>query len=195
MGIEELAAALRRKGEESCAAIREVAETEMAQLRSGWAEELAAMVEESAAKSARECHGVRERDTAMTRQQVQRLVLEAEAVMAMRLRTLAERLLTRLRGDRYEELFTAMAAALPAADWVAVRVNPADRELAQRLFPGKEIVVEPGITGGLEVATAHGTMTVCDTLDKRLERQWQDLLPKLMGRVYDVALDKSAGAD
>ena len=109
--------------------------------------------------------------------------LEAEQALAGRLYTLAHGTLARLRDDHYAELFAALVAELLPCRWETVRVNPADSELAQASFPGAAIETDDGITGGMEVSAEGGRVRVDNTLDKRLERAWPELLPRLLNAV------------
>lgn len=106
--------------------------------------------------------------------------LEAEKVLAGRLYTLAHGILPRLRDDGYAELFADLVEELLPCQWETVRVNPADSELAKTSFPGVAVETDCGITGGMEVSAEGGRVRVVNTLDKRLERAWPELLPHLL---------------
>jgi len=91
-----------------------------------------------------------------------------------------------LRNEGYANAFAAMASELPPLSWKVVRVNPGDVSLAREHFPDAEIVSDCGISGGMDIATGDGRIRVINTLEKRLERIWEELIPDLM-RENDVS--------
>ena len=186
MGYEELAEALRKEGDASCVRILDEAETEIRAMNDAWDDDLATMTRESLLISAQECSLARERGNAEAARRTGRILLEAENVLAIRLWQRAVSLLPHLRGERYHEQFQIMIRSLPAVGWSRVRVNPGDREQAKTLLPGVEIGDDPSISGGIEAETADGKVMVTDTLEKRLERFWPELLPELMREVQGV---------
>jgi V/A-type H+/Na+-transporting ATPase subunit E len=95
----------------------------------------------------------------------------------------ARAFLAELRDNGDAELFAALEAELLPCQWETVRVNPADAELAEVRFPGARIETDGGITGGLEVAADGGRVRIDNTLEKRLERGWPELLPRLMNAI------------
>ena len=123
---------------------------------------------------------------AEAKRQAALIKLEAENVLAGRLYTLAHGTLAQLRDDRYAELFVALVEELLPCQWQAVRVNPADSELAKASFPGAAIETDKGITGGMEVIAEGGRVRIDNTLEKRLERAWPELLPRLLNAVSRV---------
>lgn len=110
--------------------------------------------------------------------------LRAEEELSHRLYQAALRSLCHLRGERYRDVFAALAHELPPCPWELVKVNPEDRELARESFPDSEIFSESGITGGLEVIAKRGGVRVVNTFEKRLERAWPEMLPEIMKDVY-----------
>ncbi|HEY7746913.1 MAG TPA: hypothetical protein VIA07_11295 [Desulfuromonadales bacterium] len=183
MGTGELLAALRREGERKAAAIRQAAEAEASRLR-----------EESAAGLAMlqaECRQQQEKATAAetgailaeAERAARRVRLAAAENLTERLLALARRLLPGLRTRDYPAIFARLAGELPPAGWETVRVNPADADLAGALFPGARIETDAGICGGLEALTSGGRVQVVNTLEKRLERRWPELLPVLLREI------------
>jgi len=77
-------------------------------------------------------------------------------------------------------VFSRLAAELPPIAWETLRVNPADAEVATRLFPRARIVPDSAICGGMEALAEEGRIRVINTLEKRLERVWPELLPALI---------------
>lgn len=128
------------------------------------------------------------KETAAREQQALRqerlLRLQAEQALAARLLRLARELLPQLRADAGREVFAALAAELPPAEWGELRVHPDDLPLARQLFAGIAISADSRNSGGLEAVTADGGLRVINTLEKRLERLWPHLLPELRKEVY-----------
>lgn len=183
MGYRELMEALSLEGEERIAALRREGEAEEERLRGEAAERLRLRGEEYArrtrgacAEASREILAAAEREGALLR-------LAAEAALAERLLAVARGSLTLLGEGESRELFGFLARELPPVPWERVRVNPADEEEARRLFPGVEVVVDPSLAGGLETVGAGGGLRVDNTLEKRLERGWPELLPRLAADV------------
>jgi V/A-type H+-transporting ATPase subunit E len=85
-----------------------------------------------------------------------------------------------LRDQGYENVFAALVRELPPRRWQVVRVNPADIGIARTYFPDSEIIPDAAITGGLEVMDQDGEIRVTNTLEKRCELAWQELLPELL---------------
>lgn len=189
MGYDELTETLRREGEESRGRIRNEAEGEMAAIRAAWTAEREVMEQDAARAISRECAALTALESAGTRRRVQALLLEAENRMAARLLASALALLPRLRETGYAEALGAIIRALPPAGWRSARVNPADLEQTRSLLPGVEVLPDPSITGGIEVETADDRLRVSDTLEKRLERYWPELVPELMGKLRGVVDD------
>lgn len=179
MSKEQLLAALEREGERLLAVRRAAADAELSQLRLEHEADLAGR------RAAAEQHWQVEAD-ALQRQraaQAARLArqqrLEAESRLAGRLRTLAAELLPEL-ACASATCLTRLAAELPRLAWQEVRVHPRDRDAAQRLFPEAGIVEDATLCGGLAVTTPAGRIHIDNTLEKRLERLWDDLLPLLV---------------
>jgi vacuolar-type H+-ATPase subunit E/Vma4 len=59
-------------------------------------------------------------------------------------------------------------------------VHPDDVERAKTCFPNAEITAMEEISGGLEVTSDDGLVTVVNTCEKRLERAWESLLPEMI---------------
>lgn len=183
MGYRELIDSLRRGGEEKVQAIRQATEAEAARIEAEHAARIEALRDAYArrqqaamAAQARDLLAEAEREGGMVR-------LEAENVLAGRLYLVARALLAELREQEGAGLFAALAAELLPCQWETVRVNPADAELAKVRFPQARIESDDGITGGLEVAAEGGRVRIDNTLEKRLERGWPELLPRLMNAI------------
>lgn len=192
MGYRELVEALRVEGEEKAAALRRNAEEEEGRLKEEAAKRLRLLREEYArrtdgarAAAAREVLAVAERKARLLR-------LAAQEALAERLLRVARDSLSLVRERGGDELFASLARELPPIVWEEVRVNPADEESARRFFPGAEVVTDDAIAGGMEVVGEEGGLRVVNTLEKRLERGWPELLPLLAADIYREAGDGGA---
>ncbi|ALC14888.1 V-type ATP synthase subunit E [Desulfuromonas soudanensis] len=194
MSQRELLAALQQEGEARIAALWQEAEMEAEALRAENAGRLEALETGMRAALEEEKEEARRPILAQAAATVQRLTLAAEERVAQRLRTLAEEHLPQLRTGPYAETFAALVAELPAAAWARVALHPDDREKGASSFPGALLRSDPAIAGGVEVETAGGEIRVVNTLDKRLERAWPELLPVLMKEVRR-ALDRPGTAE
>lgn len=184
MGHESLLQALRRKGEEKAREIWERAEVEAARLRA----EAARQIKERRSRAGREqAEAAAEVSRSLRREaerQVQALRLEVRNVLADRLHQAAKETLVQLRGRNYPELYATLAEELPPFSWSRVRVNPADEDLARKYFPEAEIVCDPNISAGMEVEGDQGRIRLDNTLEKRLERAWERILPALLEDLF-----------
>ncbi len=184
MSSRELIDSLRRSGDEKIRSIRREAEQEaeairtaesarIGELRRRYADQLSAATGEEAIRALAEA-GNRARA----------LRLEAEKVLSERLLSASRAALQQLRDARYPALFEKMVLELPSLAWNLVRVNPADVSLARKYFPTAEIVPVETISGGVDVTIRDGTIRVINTLEKRLERAWSELLPPMVKDAY-----------
>ena len=65
-------------------------------------------------------------------------------------------------------------------------MNPDDAGSAQISFPGADIIPDERISGGMDVITGDNSVRVINTLEKRLDRAWDDILPDLMKEYYEA---------
>jgi len=140
---------------------------------------------------------------AATREFTHAAVVEAErearkirmamtTALADRLHTLARAALPQFRDGSYGELFAALATELPSRQWQRVTINPADQSLAQVCFPQAQVVCDPHIDGGMDVAAEEDRIRISNTLETRLEAAWPDLLPDLMRTIFQECDDSHA---
>lgn len=113
------------------------------------------------------------------------LTIEDEALrrLSERLYALALNLLVKLREQDYKAVFAALVREVPAIDWEWVQVSPQDTKLAGSFFPGAEVKIDPLITGGFVAGTDGGRYQVVNTLERRLEKGWQAMLPLLLQQI------------
>ena len=180
MGQPELEAALRRDGENQARAIWQSVEAEAGQLRQETAQTLDLQRQSVAARREGEIAALHEAALAKARKQAQTSRLTAENRLAQRLKSLASGLLEELALAGGEKLFLALAAEIPAYPWQRVKVHRRDEPVARATFPTAEILAGEGISAGLEVQSEDGRIQVINTLEKRLEHLWAELLPELL---------------
>jgi vacuolar-type H+-ATPase subunit E/Vma4 len=114
-----------------------------------------------------------------------RLINIAEDLrLSERLYMISHSSLRKLRNHDYKGSFRNMATELPPLVWKTVRVNPEDAGIAREHFPEAGIITDDSISGGMDVMTDDGKIRVNNTLEKRLERAWGDILPHIMKEFY-----------
>lgn len=92
----------------------------------------------------------------------------------------------RLQGEEAIRRLRQEAEAKVREQRAAAEVHPDDQGLARAALPQALIVGDRRITGGLAVKGQGGRMRVDNTLAKRLERAWPELLPKLLSELGQV---------
>ena len=187
MGVEELLTALRSEGEKRAGVIRQEAEAEAARLKDEAAAGLVRLKEEFQREQAKVIAAAERDILAEAECTARRIRLVGTEKLAERLYDLALRLLPRLREKDYPKLFSCLVAELPSAEWESIRVNPADAEIAGYFFPKARIVPDAAISGGMEALAAGERVRVINTLEKRLERGWPELLPVLLEEIENGA--------
>ena len=183
MGYRELTDALLSEGDEKVRQVWQATEAEADRIRGEAAVRIRKLQDDYRLRQETATAAQTSIILAEAERQAALIRLEAEKALAGRLYTLAHGTLPRLRDDHYAELFSALAAELLPCRWETVRVNPADGGLAQASFPGAAIEPDGGISGGMVVVAEGGKVRVDNTLDKRLERAWPELLPRLLNAV------------
>ena len=180
MGSEELLAALRSEGEKKAELIRQETEAEAARLKNEAAASLGRLRNELQQEQARTIAAEESAILAEAERAARRTRLAAVEKLAEKLYQMARGLLPRLRGKEYSATFGLLAAELPPIEWQTLRVNPADAGIAAALFPRARIVPDTAISGGMEALAEDGRIRIINTLEKRLERGWPELLPALI---------------
>lgn len=194
MGRRQLIEALRKEGEEKCAAIRREAEAEAERVRSAAEAEIGRLREKFARRQAEACAAETAAILAEAASRGRLIRLAADNALVERLYELACRSLPQVREEGYGELFAALAEELPSRRWERVRVNPADEGMARDRFPAAAVVADAAVSGGLEAIGEGEWLRVINTLEKRLERGWPEMLPELVRDVYrECGAEPSAG--
>lgn len=195
MGREALLEALRQEGERALANLRQAHAAEVVQ------REAAAQQRRDALRAAAErdwqqaAAAERQRCQAVGRRQACALMLNGENALVERLHHQAATLLPEVASRDPADLLAACAAELPKLVWTRVRVAPRDEEVAARLFPTAEILPDPALSGGVVAETADGRIRIDNSLEKRLERCWDDLLPELLAALERGGDDAAAATD
>lgn len=189
-----LIGALRRKGERDAESLWEEARAR-AQARKDDAarslEEQRRQIDSEIAATAAEFERAA---VAEAQRAARRIHMQASTALAGRLFRLACASLPRFRQERYEQLFAALAAELPARTWQRVRVNPADQRLAAARFAPAQVESDEAIVGGIEVEAEDGRMRISNTLQARLQTAWPDILPRLIHHICAEAADEPSVA-
>jgi len=129
--------------------------------------------------------GKRTEDALSEAEKKARLINIAEDLrLSERLYRISHASLRKLRNRDYQDSFRIMAEELPPLPWKTVRVNPEDSGIARDYFPEAGIITDDNISGGMDVMTDNGKIRVINTLEKRLERAWRDILPHIMKEFY-----------
>ncbi len=183
MGKDELKKALIDEAEEHIRALWAAAEAEIDGLRG----QVALQREEQAAKTARQLEkAVAELRTACHQQAVEeerRAILEAETDLAERMLGLARTLLPQMIAANRGFWLKCLVEELPDHPWEEVRVSPSDLDQAVELFPDAQVIPEEALAGGVIVTAGGGRLRVDNSLEKRLERRWPEILPTLFAEI------------
>ena len=180
MGSEHLLTALRCEGEKKAEIIRQEAAAAADRLKNEAGAGLARVREKFSREQARAIAAEESAILAEAERTARRLWLAAVEDLAGRLFELAQGLLPSLREKEYPEIFSLLVGELSPLEWETVRVNPDDAALAARHFPRARIIPEPAIRGGMATLAAGGLIEINNTLEKRLERGWPELLPVII---------------
>lgn len=183
MGCQELIDSLYRAADERTRLIWQEAEKDALKIREANREKIMRMREDSLK------HGVSreeaDRIIALASSEARSIALSSEKKLSERLFKLALSNLHALRKEKYRDIFASLVNELPPLSWEEVTVNPADRDIAEELFPGAKIFTDAGITGGFDAIVGNGRIRVINTFEKRLERAWTEIIPALIKGVYN----------
>ncbi|HEX9021645.1 MAG TPA: V-type ATP synthase subunit E [Nitrospirota bacterium] len=187
MSGKELIESLRKTGDKKILILRQEAEAEAGKLRA----EVAARIERMRADNARvrsaRVNAVLSAGVSEANNRARHAKLLADKALAERLFAVAGSSLRQLRNEGYLRAFEKLARELPSLRWQVVRVNPLDVDFAKRYFPAAEVLPDEHISGGMDASAEKGAVRVINTFEKRLERAWPDLLPRLIEDAYREA--------
>ena len=189
MGCGELIDSLRSIAGEKVLALQRESELEAERIRADASGRVARMRAEFAEKLSGEAARTIARACAEAGARARTLRLAAEHKLAKRLLLAGVASLQHLRTMDYEANFARMTQELPVLAWKIVRVHPDDGDRARSYFPEAKIIFDNDITGGVDVMTEGEGIRVVNTLEKRLERAWPDMLPDLIAEARREAAD------
>jgi V/A-type H+-transporting ATPase subunit E len=193
MGCDELIESLRKEAEEKTREIWEEAEKEAGKIRADISLRLEALQRDNAAERSSDEVPRKVLLEAETGARMIRLI--ADDRLSVRLYSLIASSLCLLREEGYEDIFQRLVLEIPSFEWQRVRVNPDDSALAQKSFPGAEVVADKSITGGVEVEAEEGGVRIVNTFEKRLERLWPQMLPDLLGDIRKEVMDNGTPSE
>ena len=183
MGLEELINTLKKNGHKQIEDIWQQARAEADSMRKQTADTIARITEEHANQLASACQ-----------KSVRNIITEAEIEAREKklfacqkldevLHATALKQLPKLRELNYENVFAQLVKELPDGQWEKIKVNPSDVDLATKYFSNNIVQPDAAITGGLISVCGDGRIIVDNTFEKRLERQWSQILPELIKNI------------
>jgi vacuolar-type H+-ATPase subunit E/Vma4 len=191
MGCKELIESLRTAASERVDAVWSEASAEADTARAACAQKIVQAKEEAGRIMAAKVGLIRSQALLETRSKERGLRLGADRKLADLLYSIAVSRLRMLRDHEYGAVFQAMVQELPRFTWASVKVHPDDAERARKFFPNAKITASEAISGGLEVTSDDGLVTVVNTWEKRLERAWEGMLPELIREAANETSSRS----
>ena len=185
MGLEELINTLRKNEQKQIDDIWQQARAEADSIREQVAGEIARITEEHADQLASACQKSVRGIVAEADLKARKKKLFAYKRVDEVLHATALKQLPKLRELNYENVFAQLVKELPDSQWERINVNPSDVTLAAEFFNKDIVQPDATITGGLISVNAGGKIIVDNTLEKRLERKWSQILPELIKRIED----------
>jgi vacuolar-type H+-ATPase subunit E/Vma4 len=183
LGLKELISNLRTKEKQEIEAIWQAAKDEADAFRSRTAEALDEISRTHTDRLDSACQKSRRAIIMEAEVKTREKKLLTYTSLAQSLHDAAVKQLSDLRTRNYDRIFARLAAELPANQWEKISVNPADLQLAAKVFPAEIIDSDPAITGGLIGAAADATIIIDNTFRKRLEKKWAYLLPAILAKI------------
>ncbi|TNF56521.1 hypothetical protein EP227_00645 [bacterium] len=190
MGHQELITSLQKDAGDKISHIREEAEETIQKIKTELSEKIGQLKEEYARRESAEINEIEGDLRSEAAQSMRGIRLSSEKRLSDRLLPIARSCLNTLRDKHYKSVFASLVKELPPSAWNEVRVNPEDMDLAREHFPHAQVHGDSGITGGFVAVLEKGNICVTNTFEKRLERGWEDMLPLVMGDVYEGGNDK-----
>lgn len=183
MSHEALIAALNAEGEQKAEAIRRKAEQTAATIETETSERLAALEHEQQRLRDSEEKRIAAEIIAAANREARGIRAASRRRLAERLEGLAKKSLSNLRQQNYQAAFARLALEVAAENWREIRVHTQDEKLVRTFFPGTPLVFDESIIGGFELVSEDGGLHIDNTLAKRLERYWPQLLPVIVKQV------------
>ena len=183
MGHDELVRSLRMEADEQARTIWDEAEKLAGEAREESRLETSRINEEFKKKFADKVKAQEEVVLEDARNMAMEIKLLAGKELSERLFSLALSCLWGLNADGRKETFLTLYKELPAVQWEHVEVNSGDLEYASEVFQGASIKPDDNISGGMRVMNRDKKICITNTLEKRLEGSWEDMLPLLIADV------------
>lgn len=186
MTYDKLIESLCKDCEEKIRLIREETDSEIEKLRTEAVDKIKCMTEEC--KRAQSL-SIKERTDAIisdAEKTANAIMVASENSLSERLYSMAMNCLSFLRNEEYNIIFKKLIDELPKLQWQQIEVNPKDVEIVKRYFPEANVNASSAITGGIDVRADNGRVRIINTLEKRLERGWADILPEMLKDVYKL---------
>lgn len=185
MGRHELLEALQHEGREKMAAIVTRSKAEEESLRAGFEERRALLRLEHEQQSELLCRRLKQKIISAAKREAALIRLRAEHFLSLRLHERAGINVMQMSVNNPLALFCTLAVELPPDTWLTVQVNPGFAPLAANCFPDAVIVPDAALSAGFKVVSADKSLTVDNTLGKRLERLWPELVPHLLAELRE----------
>lgn len=183
MGYQELIDALIKEGQEKILSIWQKANEESEKILLEKEKKILQIKERYERLTQSLCEEKREKIMLESKKEAQRIKLEAEKRFLEKIYNLSLSMLNHLREECE---FIDFTKEIPEYKWDIVEVNNADQTIAKELFPDSEILIDNSISAGLRVKTKDEKLYIDNTLEKRLERAWNQIIPELVKEIYDT---------
>lgn len=184
MGYQELIDALIKEGEEKIRSIWQKANEESEKILLEKDKKILQIKESYERLKESLCEEKREKIMLESKKEARRIKLEVEKKFLEKIYNLSLSMLYHLREDCK---FSVFKKEIPEYKWDIVEVNNVDQTIAKELFPDSEILIDNSISAGLRVKTKDEKLHIDNTLEKRLERAWNQIIPELVKEIYDTA--------
>ncbi len=180
MALEEILRALEEEGDREIEEIKAKAQAQVDQIIEEARREAERLKKEEMEKSKRAAEGEAARIVNAARLFAKKEIIRAKEESIRKVVAEAQAKLdeVRKRKDYPQILQKLIAEAMEGVDGpVVVKVNPQDKELAEKLLADYQISYElktdPGIKGGLQVQTKDEAIFINNTLESRLKKAVQ----------------------
>jgi len=183
LGLEKLLSTLKKNEQKQIDDIWQQAMAEADSVRKEVAEAIVKITEEYADQLESACQKSTRNIFAEAETEARKRKLFSYQYLDEVLRTTAMKQLPKLRVINYESVFAQLVKELPDCEWEKILVNPADMNLAAKLFNKNIVQPDKTIKAGLIAVNADGKIIVDNTFEKRLERKWSHIIPELINKI------------
>ena len=160
--------------------IRQEAEEQVKKIKQDAEQKIAEAKAQNDRQSSAACTALKNSILRVSDKQAYQLLAHTKKQLADKLHVLARAMLSDMRNNDYGQVFHLLAAELPNHSWQQIRVHPDDVAIAAQLFPNSKIITDQSISGGFVASGDGGGLVIINTLEKRLERAWPFILPKIL---------------